>query len=301
MVIRGRKDVCAKFLFHFLTSRLTTGWLQHLAESRSGTFPQITFDEVASLKLRLPPLDLQREIAALIDTFDDKIELNRRMNATLESMTRTIFKSWFLDPKSKDYNWSEGRTANIASISRETLTPENSQEEPFDHYSIPAFDEGQLPSIERGATIKSNKFIVPPNSILISKLNPRIPRVWFPLIDGKRRSICSTEFLVVLPHDGVPREWLHGLLSSAEFLAKFGTFVTGTSGSHQRVKPESLLAMLVRIPPKAAMARFATAVAPILSRIGENLRETQILADIRNALLPKLIGGEVLLVREMAR
>jgi type I restriction enzyme S subunit len=186
------------------------------------------------------------------------------------------------------------------------LNPGDSPEEPFDHYSIPAFDEGQLPSIEIGAAIKSNKFIVPPNSILLSKLNPRIPRVWLPRTDGNRRSICSTEFLVVLPHDGVPREWLYGLLRSPEFLSKFATFVTGTSGSHQRVRPESLLAMLVRIPPKPTMTRFAAAVGPICKRIADNLREAQNLAAIRDALLPKLIGGEVLPVcmdghREMAR
>ena len=98
MVIRSRGgEVVPRFLYHFLTSSATTQWLQHLAESRSGTFPQITFDQVAELELALPPLASQRAIADFLDRIDDKIELNRRMNETLEAMARSLFKSWFVD------------------------------------------------------------------------------------------------------------------------------------------------------------------------------------------------------------
>jgi len=98
MVIRSRPgNVVPRFLYHFLTSSQTTQWLQHLAESRSGTFPQITFDQVAELELALPPLGAQAAIADFLDGIDDKIELNRRMNETLEAMARALFKSWFVD------------------------------------------------------------------------------------------------------------------------------------------------------------------------------------------------------------
>jgi len=98
MVIRPQRDkVLPRYLYLFLTSRHNTAWLQHLAESRSGTFPQITFDQVASLDIPLPPLPEQKRIAHILGTLDDKIELNRRMNATLEGISRAIFKSWFVD------------------------------------------------------------------------------------------------------------------------------------------------------------------------------------------------------------
>ena len=98
MVIRARKDrVFPKFLYQYLTSTEISSWLQHLAESRSGTFPQITFDEVASLEFPLPPLPEQKTIAHILGTLDDKIELNRLMNATLEAMARALFQSWFVD------------------------------------------------------------------------------------------------------------------------------------------------------------------------------------------------------------
>ena len=98
MVIRVDKSrVIPRFLYHFLTSAETTRWLQHLAESRSGTFPQITFDQVTELEIALPPLGAQAEIAKFLDDIEEKIDLNRRMNETLEAMARVIFKSWFVN------------------------------------------------------------------------------------------------------------------------------------------------------------------------------------------------------------
>ena len=98
LVIRPKPGkVSPRFLYHFLTSRKITDWLQHLAESRSGTFPQITFDQVAELDL--PPLMLeeQRTIEELFDALDGKIEQNRRTALALERVARAIFRAWFVD------------------------------------------------------------------------------------------------------------------------------------------------------------------------------------------------------------
>ena len=98
MVIRPKPGkVSPRFLYHFLTSRKSTDWLQHLAESRSGTFPQITFDQVAELDLPRLMLEEQRTIAELFDALDDKIEQNRRTARALERLARTIFRAWFVD------------------------------------------------------------------------------------------------------------------------------------------------------------------------------------------------------------
>ncbi len=97
MVIRSHEQILPRYLYHFLTNRSTTDWLQYLAESRSGTFPQITFDQVADLDIKLPSLLEQSTIVAFIDSLDDKIELNRQTNATLEAMAQALFKEWFVD------------------------------------------------------------------------------------------------------------------------------------------------------------------------------------------------------------
>lgn len=70
--------------------------------------------------------------------------------------------------------------ADVAAFSRGSLNPAESPDEIFDHYSIPAFDDGGRPRPEAGASIRSAKFRVPEGAVLLSKLNPRIPRVWLP-------------------------------------------------------------------------------------------------------------------------
>ena len=97
MVIRPKLGkVSPRFLYHFLTSRKTTDWLQHLAESRSGTFPQITFDQVAELELPRLKHEEQRTIEELFDALDDKIEQNRRTARALDQLVRAIFRAWFV-------------------------------------------------------------------------------------------------------------------------------------------------------------------------------------------------------------
>ena len=89
------------------------------------------------------------------------------------------------------------------------------------------------------------------------------------------------------------REYLYGLLSSTSFLELFGTLVTGTSGSHQRVQPESLLNLDVVVPGGGLIERFSGIGRPLHDRTAHNLHESRTLAAIRDALLPKLLSGAV--------
>ena len=99
MVIRPNLDIISpKFLFLLLTSKKLIEEMQHLAETRSGTFPQITFSgELATFSITLPPLATQQKIAAILSSLDDKIELNNKINDNLEQQAQAIFKSWFVD------------------------------------------------------------------------------------------------------------------------------------------------------------------------------------------------------------
>jgi type I restriction enzyme S subunit len=139
--------------------------------------------------------------------------------------------------------WRVGKFNDIVTLSRDGINPGDFPAEVFDHYSIPAFDEGRQAKREIGEAIKSNKFVVKPDAVLLSKLNPRIERVWLPFPDGRCRSVCSTEFLVLYAKDPFSREFVAGLVTSTSFQEVFVTLVTGTSGSHQRVQPDSLMGM----------------------------------------------------------
>ena len=178
-------------------------------------------------------------------------------------------------------------------MSRESIDPGKFPNETFDYFSIPAFDEGRRPKAELGAAIKSNKTLVSGDEVLLSKLNPRIPRVWLPVVRNIHRAICSTEFLVTLPQAGIPREFLYSVLSSDAFAAVFETLVTGTSGSHQRVRPGGLLNMEAIVPDGPLVQQFTGIVQPLLERVDQGREEAETLAALRDRLLPKLISGEV--------
>ena len=85
MVIRANEKVLPQFLFQVLKSDEIIDQLQLLAETRSGTFPQITFSELAALNVRIPSIDEQREIAATLNTIDEKIANNTKINNHLAS------------------------------------------------------------------------------------------------------------------------------------------------------------------------------------------------------------------------
>ncbi len=258
------------------------------------TVDRIPLIEFPDFPIMVPQLDEQRAIGLLLGALDDKIELNRRLNETLEAIARAIFKSWFVDcDPARARSGGTVPFSLIATIRRESVNPSEYSTESLDHYSIPAFDEARLPTVERGAQIKSNKFVVREDSVLLSKLNPRIPRVWMPLLRAGRRAICSTEFLVLEPKDSSSREYLYDLCTSRSFLDVFATLVTGTSGSHQRVKPEYLEQMLVVAPSKSGLKSYIEVARPLHHKVAQNLRESSILAALRDALLPKLISGEI--------
>ncbi len=98
MVIEPNANiVLPEFLFLLLISNETTEYFKMIAESRSGTFPQITFDSISSLSLNIPNKETQQKILDIITPLDDKIELNTQINQTLEQIAQALFKSWFVD------------------------------------------------------------------------------------------------------------------------------------------------------------------------------------------------------------
>ncbi len=139
----------------------------------------------------------------------------------------------------------------------------------------------------------SNKFLVRRNSVLLSKLNPHISRVWLPDIHDTRRSVCSTEFIVASPRPGYSREFLYSLFTSAAFATTYGLLVTGTTGSHQRIRPENVLEMKIVIPPLVLVKKFTSIVKPMFDQINRNIEQSRTLATLRDTLLPKLLSGEL--------
>jgi type I restriction enzyme S subunit len=322
--VKDPKQLDRRYIYFYLLSRT----FREQLDSRKGETDMADYVSLTTqrtLKVTVPPLAEQKAIAAVLGSLDDKIELNRRMNATLEAMARALFQSWFVDfdpvrakldgrqPSGLDpataalfpatfqnsesglipKGWTVGKVGDLATLNRNAVNPGDFPTETFDHFSLPAFDNGRTPKVELGSAIMSNKFTVTPNSVLLSKLNPHIPRIWLPDLHASRRSVCSTEFMVACSMPGVSREFLFSLFTSSAFASIYGTLVTGMTGSHQRIRPESVLDMKIVIPSAALVRAFTDIAKSIFDRINRNTEQSRTLATLRDTLLPKLLSGEL--------
>ena len=285
--------------------------------------PSTTRSAVYVREVDIPPIDEQRRIAHILGTLDDKIELNRRMNETLEEMARALFKSWFVDfdpvrakAEGRDpglpkhladlfpdrlvdselgeipEGWTVTSLGQIVQEHRHGVNPLETPDDLFDHFSIPAFDAGRMPARALGSAIRSLKYTVPKGAVLLSKLNPETGRVWAPDLHDEVRSVCSTEFVVLTPKAPVGRGWLRSLLGSAGIRETLSGLMTGTSKSHQRVQKASLFAMGVALPEPELLGEFERLVAPWLSRTPKLLNQGNLLGQTRDALLERLLQSE---------
>jgi type I restriction enzyme S subunit len=268
--------------------------------------PKLGIYKIETIEFTCPPLPVQRRIAGILSAYDELMENSQRRIRILETMARTLYREWFVHFRFPGHEklprvasplgdipqgW-EGRFGDLATIDRDGINPYEFPDEQFEHFSIPAFDDGRQPVIESGATILSGKYWIDDTCVLLSKLNPRIPRVWLPVPSGHRRAITSTEFLVLKPQSGVTREFIYTKCCSDDFAGRFGSLAIGTSTSHQRVKPENLLALPSTVPDEIAIEQFTKLVSPMLAMSQELRAKIQNLRWTRDLLLPRLLSGQ---------
>lgn len=138
-------------------------------------------------------------------------------------------------------------------------------------YSLPAFDNNRTPEKLDGAEILSNKLHIESGDILVNKLNMRFKRVW-PLETVEPNSICSTEFVPLVPSDGIDSKYLLYVLTSDTFTNQLAGMRTGTSGSHQRVKPEWILEYSFSLPDMGTQRKIGCVLDSFDRKIALNNR-----------------------------
>ena len=295
MVIRAKKDVVSpKYLYYFLKNSSTVAELQLLAETRSGTFPQITFSEVANLTIPVPSLAVQEVIVQTMQCLEDKITCNEQINDNLEQQAQAIYHERFetVSPNDLPSEWRIVTLGEVATISNKSFNPLKEPEILLEHYSIPAFDEARFPVFELSTSIKSNKFIIDASCFMISKLNPTTKRVWKPYcLTGN--AVCSTEFIVYKAKDQSITDFLYSVIDSGSFSDFMCSHVTGSTGSRQRTTPSDTLSYELILPSEDELAEFQSLVSPMYAQIRINAIENDRLKRLRDSLLPKLMSGEI--------
>ena len=318
--VTPHKGVDEGFLF-FLLRWLRPRFAEIARNKQTTGLGHVTLKDFKNMAVGLPNDVEQLAIVSFVGPFQDKIELNRRTNETLEAMARAIFKDWFvdfgptsakaegrapylaadlwdlfpdaLDEEGKPEGWHHCTLADLAIHHRATVSPTDNPECLFEHYSIPAYDAGQEPALDLGASIRSIKTVIPAGAVLLSKLNPDIPRAWIPNFSNDRPQVSSTEFLAFTPKSPATRSLLYCLFRDSVFRREMEAMVTGTSKSHQRVSPKALVQRPVLLGTTDILEQFDERVSPLLSRVLKSRAESRSLAQTRDLLLPKLMSGEI--------
>ena len=161
------------------------------------------------------------------------------------------------------------RIGDVATFRKESVKPLTGIT--YHCYSLPAFDNNKTPEMLDGADILSNKLAIKYGDILVNKLNMRFKRIW-PVNGLQENSVCSTEFVPLQPMQTVDRNYLLYVLLNDGFTETLSGIRTGTSGSHQRVKPEWILDYQFELPDMLTQHRVGSFLAAIDSKIEANTK-----------------------------
>ncbi len=278
MIIRANEELEPGYLQSYLVSPIVKSDL--LGLSTGGTRRALTKQQIENLVIPIPPRTEQRAIAEVLGALDDKIAANDRVTLSSERLMVELL------------SLATGTVPleELARRSRVSVSPASLGDVLVRHFSLPAFDASSLPVVESAAGILSGKFVVSEPTVLMSKLNPRFPRVWnVPGVEGI--SLASTEFMVLQPK-GVSTSVLWAVLSQPELGQSLVDKASGTSGSHQRVRPQEILSAGV-LDPRTLPVSTLQLVTDLGLGVHAARRESAALARLRDALLRELMSGRM--------
>lgn len=309
-----------RFVYYFLKQFDFQGYNSGSAQ------PSLNRNFLHPVPVDVPPLSEQRAIAHLLGTLDDKIELNRRMNETLEAMARALFKSWFVDfdpvrakmegrdPGLPKHNsglfpgsfeeselgeipdgWEVKPIGDLAEVVGGS-TPKTGRIEYWEggthHWATPKDLAGLsvpvLLETERKVTdvglAQISSGVLPAGTVLLSS---RAPIGYLAIAEIP--VAINQGFIAMMPKKSTSNLFL--LFWS--FFAHDAILSRANGSTFQEISKTNFRPIPLVAPMSDVMQAFDERVRPLYRRIVENERESRTLADLRNALLPKLISGEL--------
>jgi type I restriction enzyme S subunit len=321
VLLRPLKSLAeCRFLLYWLNSPLMAS---HIHGFRDGSVAErLNMPTIRGLPVVLPSPAEQRAIAHILGTLDDKIDLNRRMSETLEAMARALFKSWFVDfdpvrakAEGRDpglpraladlfpsrlvdcelgeipEGWDVGTLGNVADHPRRGVQADNIDPD-TPYIGLEHMPKGCIALADWGIAdgLESNKFEFRKGEILFGKLRPYFHKVGVAPVDG----VCSTDIVVVAPTSTAWFGFVLGHVSSVEFVDYTNAGSTGTK--MPRTSWAEMKRYSIALPPPAVAREFSEVLEPLVDRIIAGIHESRALAAVRDALLPKLVSGELRLM-----
>lgn len=282
---------------------LRTGLAREHVSSRQNTTVQATLNlkDVSALPIPMPPRRVRDSIAAVLGSLDDKIELNRKMNRTLEAMAKAVFKSWFIDFDGHDPNDlvdselglipRDWKVASLDSIA-DFLNGAACQKYPAVE-GRPSLPVIKIRELNQGITAETDqatadipaKWWVKDGDVLFSWSGSLVVKVW----TGGRGALNQHLFKVT--SSMYPRWYF--LLWTKHHLAEFQRIAADKATTMGHIQRHHLSNAKVLVPPKDALDKVGGLLGPLVDRQAANDLESRTLAALRDALLPKLMSGEI--------
>ena len=321
-VIESKEGFDNGFMFYFLADERI---IKKLTESSEGTrMPRARWDYLVKLSYPMPPPQEQRHIASILSSLDDKIELNRQMNSTLEQIAQALFKHWFVDfefpnDEGKPYKSSGGKMVFSEELQKEV--PEGWEVGRLGDYITTTSgcaytSKGLEQSEEALVTLKSigidgfkqegfkeytgeykEKQVVEDGDIVVAHTDLTQHRIILgkPAIVrdlGKyKKMIASMDLSIVRPVKLLNRSFIYYLLSTDEFHNHAQGYSNGTTVIHlsRKAIPEYRFV----VPDQDILHKFESVIDVILNRSGVNEKDSLSLSKMRDSLLPKFMSGEI--------
>ena len=313
----------SRYLYYTVFNRAFTDYL--VTVEKGAAYPAVSVADIGDAEITLPPLAEQKAIAAVLGALDDKIELNRRMNATLEAMARALFQSWFVDfdpVRAK----LDGRKPIGLDATTAALFSEHLEDSPLGHIpkgwkvgsiqdccvqiqnggtprrNEPRFwDGGNIPWLASGEVRQS--IITATDSFITEEGLAQSSAKWVPAFStvvalygatAGQVSFASTRLTTNQAVCAlIPKKHFEffNYLTMREATVELETKAVGSA--QQNISKGIVEETRVVLPPPALSERFAEVARPLFERWISNLHQSRTLATLRDTLLPKLLSGEI--------
>ena len=308
------QSILPKFLRYLVRS--PDWWEQiHKYINVGAVFDSLKCRDIPKFELPVPPLPEQRAIAHVLGTLDDKIELNRKMNETLEGIATALFKSWFVDFDPVHAKMDDRRPAGMDDETAELFPDELVWNEELGKEvpkgwkvgtlkdAIEIFDKIRVPlNKKQRAEIQGNYRYYGAAGIMDYVDDYLFNGIY--LLSGEDGSVADEAGFPILQYvwgrfwvnnhahvlrgkNGISTEFLYLFLQRTNIKP----FITGAV--QPKLSQTNLKKIEMVLPPEKVSARFSKIINPLFIRYRENTDENLILSQIRDTLLPKLISGQI--------
>jgi type I restriction enzyme S subunit len=283
------KKIDSRFLYYSVFDQEFTDYLT--ARADGSAYPAVSPEVISDAELDLPPLPEQRAIAGILGVLDDKIEVNRRMNATLESMARAVFRKWFMENEEIG-DWEIVSLPEIIEVNPSRTLKKGEIAPYLDMANMPTQGHRGIEWIDR--TFGSGtKFVN--GDTLLARITPCLENGKTGFVDFLKDGQVgwgSTEFIVFHPIPPLPPEYGYYLARSEELRSHAIQNMTGTSG-RQRTPASCFDSFMISKPPDELAKKFGEFANSVIEKVRANDEESRTLGSLRDSLLPKLMRGEV--------